>query len=203
MHSVRVQAGSVNIEGQLTVPNAATSIIIFSRCTSRPRDHAMAKEFNDFGIATLIFDLLTRTDDTELRFDIPLLAGRLEGAVSWLEKHLETEKMRIGLIGTSTGAAAALLTASNLGQSISAVVSRGGRPDLAGGSLSHILSPTLLIIGEKDAPVIELNQAAYQKLNCEKLMELIPGATHLFEEVGALEQATHFARSWFLKYLNE
>ncbi len=201
MHQVRVQAGSVNVEGQLIVPEGATSIVVFARCISRSRDDAMAKEFNEYGMATLVFDLLTQFEDEQLRFDISLLTERLEGAIGWIKKRTEIKKMDIGLIATSTGAAAALSTASNLGQSIAAVVSLAGRADLAGKVLRHIISPTLLIVGEKDDPIIDLNQSAYQELNCEKRMELVPAATHLFEETGTLELATHFARTWFLKYL--
>ncbi|MDP2759645.1 MAG: dienelactone hydrolase family protein, partial [Sideroxyarcus sp.] len=156
------------------------------------------------GIGTLLFDLLTREEDQdyETRFDIALLTRRLLAATAWLQAGPKTKTMKIGYFGASTGAAAALQAAAKMGDKIAAVVSRGGRPDLAGEvDLSRVTAPTLLIVGAADYGVIELNQQAYALMNCEKELILIPGATHLFEEPGTLQQAARSAASWFMRHL--
>jgi len=208
---VSVQAGGVELEGFLSIPENATALIVFvhGSGSSRhsPRNQAVAEEFNDYGMGTLLFDLLTSEEESvdivtrELRFDIPMLAERVVGTIDWLAEYETTKKMSLGLIGSSTGAAAALVAAAKRAKTVRCVVSRGGRPDLAGGSLPHVLAPTLFIVGANDHVVIELNEQALAELNCEKKMELVPGATHIFEEFGTLEQASHFARGWFLQHL--
>jgi putative phosphoribosyl transferase len=211
MRSVIVQTGAVDVEGFLTLPEGATAIVLFvhGSGSSRhsPRNQAVAEEFNEFGLGTLLFDLLTESEEKEdlktkdLRFNIPLLAERVVGAVKWLDRNPETRLLKMGLIGSSTGAAAALVAAAKMGTEIHAVVSRGGRPDLAGESLKHVSAPTLLIVGERDPQVLELNQVAFRELESDKSLEVIPGASHLFEETGTLEQASHLARGWFLEHL--
>lgn len=206
-----VKAGPVTLEGFLAIPENATGIVVFvhGSGSSRhsPRNQAVAKEFNEYGLATLLFDLLTAEEETvdietgHLRFDIPMLAERVVGATGWLRQQEATKNMRIGYIGSSTGAAAALVAAAEMGSMIGAVVSRGGRPDLAGEALHRVQAPTLMIVGENDYVVLELNEEALAQLNCEKKLELVPNATHLFEERGTLEQAAAFARSWFLQNL--
>lgn len=208
---VNINTGSVILEGFLTIPENATAIVIFvhGSGSSRhsPRNQAVAEKFNQIGLSTLLFDLLTQDEEVidlntrELRFNIPLLAERVIGTVNWVKENSLTRNMKIGLIGSSTGAAGALVAAASLGPDIQAVVSRGGRPDLAGESLPRVLAPTLLIVGENDFVVIDLNQQAYAELNCEKRMNLVPGATHLFEEPGTLEQASQLACSWFKQHL--
>jgi dienelactone hydrolase len=208
---VKVMAGKKVLEGFLSIPENATGIVVFvhGSGSSRhsPRNQAVAAEFNDFGMATLLFDLLTSEEDEvdmetrEFRFDIPMLAERVSDTIDWLAQYKKTQKMRIGLIGSSTGAAGALVAAANKPNIVRAVVSRGGRPDLAGKSLPQVQAPTLLIVGANDPIVIELNEKALAELNCEKKIVLIPEATHLFEETGTLQQASHVARGWFLTYL--
>lgn len=208
---VMVKAGAVTLEGFLAVPEAATGIVVFvhGSGSSRhsPRNQAVAEEFNEHGLATLLFDLLTAEEERvdvqtrHLRFDIGMLTERVVGAVDWLASEPLAAKMQVGLIGSSTGAAAALMAAGKLGRKIAAVVSRGGRPDLAAPLLGAVQAPTLLIVGARDEVVIELNEEAFNQLNCKKRMELVPHATHLFEEPGTLEQASHLARRWFLDHL--
>lgn len=207
---VSVKTGSVNLEGFLSIPENATAIIVFvhGSGSSRhsPRNQAIADEFNKFGMGTLLFDLLTSEEESvdnitrELRFNIPMLAERVVGTIDWLEQFEKTKKMKIGLIGSSTGAAAALVAAAKRTKLVKCIVSRGGRPDLAGNALPKVLAPTLLIVGANDYVVIELNEQALAELNCEKKMELVPGATHIFEEPGTLEQASRLARNWFLQH---
>jgi putative phosphoribosyl transferase len=208
---VTINAAEVVLEGILSLPKNATSLIIFvhGSGSSRhsPRNKAVAEEFNEYGLGTLLFDLLTLEEEKidlatrELRFDIPKLADRVVGTLQWLERFEKTQKMNLGLIGSSTGAAAALVAAANYPKSVHAIVSRGGRPDLAGKFLLQVRAPTLLIVGAEDFVVIDLNKQAFSQLNCEKKLELVPGATHLFEERGTLEQASHLARNWFLSHL--
>lgn len=210
---VRIDVEDVNLEGFLVIPEHATGIVVFvhGSGSSRlsPRNQAVAREFNDFGMGTLLFDLLTVEEEkvdletSELRFDIPLLSKRVLGALDWLHSNEKTKNMTIGLIGSSTGASAALTAASERTKIVKAVVSRGGRPDLAGKALSQVRAPTLLIVGSLDSVVIHLNEQALKQLNCEKKLELVPGATHLFEETGTLEQAAHLARGWFLLHLGQ
>lgn len=209
---VVVESVRVALPGFLAVPEDATGIVLFahgsgsSRFSSRNR--FVAEVLNEAGLATLLFDLLTpdehRIDEQtrHLRFDIGLLATRLLGAVDWIRHREETAEMAIGLFGASTGAAAALIAAADRPEVAGAVVSRGGRPDLAGDRLSDVLSPTLLIVGGYDLTVLELNRrAAEMLLRAEHRVEVVPGATHLFEEPGTLEQASQLARDWFVKYL--
>lgn len=208
---VQIERGSATLSGILNVPPEARGIVIFahgsgsSRLSSR--NQMVAKFFNDSNTATLLFDLLTPKEEEidnltrALRFNIPFLAERLMAATEWVQKLPETHHLTIGYFGASTGASAALIAAAELKGQISAVVSRGGRPDLAGQALSHIRCPTLLIVGGNDFGVIELNQKAFELLQCQKKLEIIEGATHLFEEPGALEQVSHKSSIWFSEYL--
>jgi dienelactone hydrolase len=172
-----------------------------------PRNRAVASALNESGIATLLIDLLTAEEElidrqtAHLRFDIVLLARRLIHATDWLAQAPSTHTLPIGYFGASTGAAAALTAAVERPRAVGATVSRGGRPDLARLALPRVLAPTLLIVGGRDVPVIEMNRLAYKELNCPKYMAIVPGATHLFEEPGALEQVGQLARDWFARYL--
>jgi dienelactone hydrolase len=172
-----------------------------------PRNRYVAWLLNEVGLATLLVDLLTSEEEAidlttaHLRFDIGLLAGRLIGVTDWLTEHPDTRHLRIGYFGASTGAAAALMAAAERADVVGAVVSRGGRPDLAGPALTRVKAPTLLIVGGNDFPVIDLNRAALAQLHCEKQLVIVPGATHLFEEPGALDQVAQLAREWFKRYL--
>ena len=210
-HLVRVPAGPVVLEGNLEIPKGATGIVLFAHGSGSsrhsPRNRAVARTLQGHGLATLLIDLLTpdeeMVDDVSgrLRFDIDLLAERLVGATDWLAKEPATHQLRVGYFGASTGGGAALVAAAQRPNLVRAVVSRGGRPDLAGSALSRVRVPTLLIVGGEDAPVIEMNRTALDKLHAKKRLEIIPGATHLFEEPGALEQVARLAASWFLEYL--
>ena len=209
--SVKIPAGGAMLEGDLTVPPHAGGCVVFAHGSGSsrhsPRNRRVAGALNRAGLATLLFDLLTRNEEAidertaQLRFDIALLARRLRQATEWLVRQREAEKLRIGYFGASTGAAAALVAAAELPQHVAAVVSRGGRPDLAGASLSRVQAPTLLIVGSEDTQVIALNRKALEQLSCEKRMEIVPGATHLFEEPGTLEEVALLARNWFLQHL--
>ena len=214
MHTteVTIQAGEVLLEGSVALPEAAKGIVVFvhGSGSSRfsPRNRSVAEFLNQGGLATLLFDLLTPEEHEldqqtrALRFDIALLTGRLTAAVDWLGKQPDTRELRIGLFGASTGAAAALNTAAERPDRVAAVVSRGGRPDLAMTALPRVQAPTLLIVGGLDLMVIELNRAAAGHLMMEQRIEIIPGATHLFEEPGKLEEVARLARGWFQRYLN-
>ena len=209
---VIVQAGQVPLEGTLVFPEKAEGIVVFahgsgsSRFSSRNR--FVAEFLNRGGLATLLFDLLTaeehRVDEwtRELRFDIDLLTKRLVGAVDWLEARDEVADLPVGLFGASTGAAAALRAAAERPDRVAAVVSRGGRPDLAMPTLPQVRAPTLLIVGGDDEPVIGMNQKAAARLACEHRVVIVPGATHLFEEPGKLEEVARLAREWFLRHLH-
>jgi putative phosphoribosyl transferase len=206
---IRIDAAGVRLEGNLLVPQGATGLVLFahgsgsSRFSSRNR--AVAEALRKQGLGTLLIDLLTHDEElvdtrtAHLRFDIELLAERLAGTTEWLTR--EHSKLKVGLFGASTGGAAALVTAARVPERIFAVVSRGGRPDLAGESLPNVTAPTLLIVGGDDAPVIGMNREAYDQMLCERKMEIIPGATHLFEEPGALEEVARLAGDWFLRFL--
>lgn len=208
---IQIPVGTSKIIGDLTLIPNSSSLVVFahgsgsSRLSSR--NQFVAKILNQAQISTFLFDLLTQQEDAideytrEFRFDIPLLASRLVLVTEWLRKQKESAKMRLGYFGASTGAGAALIAAAQLQTEISAVVSRGGRPDLAGQFLPKVQSPTLLIVGELDTEVIQLNQFAYDRLTCIKELAIVPNATHLFEEPGTLEQASILARDWFKKYL--
>lgn len=210
---VSVPAGPVTLEGNLGVPEGARGAVLFAHGSGSgrhsPRNRYVAEELQRAGLATLLIDLLTPEEEEEdlrtgeLRFDIGLLAERLLGATGWLEQNPDTRQLRIGHFGASTGAGAALVAAARLPKSVAAIVSRGGRPDLAGrDSLSRVQAPTLLIVGGRDEPVIGMNRQAMEHLRSEKRMEIVPGATHLFEEPGALEAVARLATGWFLHHLD-
>ncbi|MHB1098626.1 MAG: dienelactone hydrolase family protein [Burkholderiales bacterium] len=205
---VVIAAQEANLEGTLALPENAGGVVLFAHGSGSsrfsPRNNYVARILNDAGFATLLLDLLTRQEDLDykMRFDIELLTGRLLEATSWLQSENKTKQMKIGYFGASTGAASALKAAAKLGRSISAVVSRGGRPDLASPEeLARVVSPTLLIVGGSDDIVVELNREAFLNLACEKEMKIIPGASHLFEEPGKLEQVAKVAKDWFRCYL--
>jgi dienelactone hydrolase len=203
----RIPAGDAVLDGDLMVPSGASGIAVFAHGSGSsrhsPRNRSVASVIRKAGVGTLLFDLLTREEEAidiftrHLRFDIELLTERLIEATRWLAGREETLNLRVGYFGSSTGAAAALMAAARMGEEVGAVVSRGGRPDLAGDALPLVKAPTLLIVGGHDETVIELNQDAYSLLRCEKELRVIPGATHLFEEPGALEQVADFAAAWF------
>ena len=208
MTTVKIPIDSVELDGELILPPGAASVVLFAHGSGSsrfsPRNTYVAEVLQQRGIGTLLFDLLTHEEDQdyEMRFDIGLLTQRLLAATTWLLANPETKSSKIGYFGASTGAAAALQAAAKMSKVVSAVVSRGGRPDLAGGiALSQVAAPTLLIVGENDYSVIELNERAYAVMSCEKKLMLVPGATHLFEEPGTLEQVAQQAGNWFLKYL--
>jgi putative phosphoribosyl transferase len=208
---VRIPVGQVTLDGDLMVPANARGIVLFAHGSGSsrhsPRNRYVAEELRRGGIGTLLMDLLTRQEEAlddataELRFNIPLLAQRLEIATQWLHKREDMAAFDLGYFGASTGAAAALIAAAELPELIRAVVSRGGRPDLAGEALRRVQAPTLLIVGGNDGPVIGMNRDALQQIKVEKRLEIIPGATHLFEEPGALEQVARLAKDWFTRYL--
>ncbi len=201
---VVIPAGPVSLEGELVLPDKTRTVVIFAHGSGSsrfsPRNNYVASMLHQAGIGTLLFDLLTREEDRdyEMRFDIELLTTRLLAATEWVRTYPATHTLSIGYFGASTGAAAALQAAASMREIISAVVSRGGRPDLAGApALTKVNAPTLLIVGGEDYGVIELNQAAYALLCCDKQLAIVPGATHLFEEPGTLEQAAKLASAWF------
>ena len=208
---VRVDADGAALEGNLIVPRDARGIVVFahgsgsSRFSSRNR--YVAQVLRSGGLGTLLIDLLTpqeeRIDDrtAELRFDINMLADRVGGTVSWLREQPDYSRHAIGLFGASTGGGAALVAAADHPQQIGSVVSRGGRPDLAGPALPRVKAPTLLIVGGDDIPVIRMNQDAYAQMTCERKLEIVPGASHLFEEPGTLERVAELARAWFSEHL--
>jgi pimeloyl-ACP methyl ester carboxylesterase len=217
--TVRVEAGGVTLEGNLAVPPAPRGVVLFAHGSGSsrhsPRNRYVAGVLNglpraqggEAGLATLLVDLLTSEEEVidlqtrHLRFDIDLLAERLVGAVDWLAGRTETRDLPVGLFGASTGAAAALVAAAERPERAVAVVSRGGRPDLAGAALPRVQAPTLLIVGGRDVPVISLNEEALARLGGEKRLEIVPDATHLFEEAGALERVASLARGWFERHL--
>jgi dienelactone hydrolase len=209
--AVRIPVGSVVVEGNLTVPSGAKGVVLFAHGSGSsrfsPRNQYVAKQFNKARIGTLLFDLLTNEEDqedietAEYRFNINLLAERLIGATEWLNKDIDTKNIVFGYFGASTGAAAALIAAAKLPSDIAAVVSRGGRPDLAGDYLARVVAPTLLLVGGLDTVVIELNRQAMEQMSAEKKLVIIPGATHLFEEPGKLEEVAKLSTDWFLRYL--
>jgi putative phosphoribosyl transferase len=208
---VRVPAAGVMLEGNLAIPPRTSGIVLFAHGSGSgrhsPRNRAVARALNEGGLATLLVDLLTPAEESvdeqtrKLRFDIGLLADRLVDAADWLTANEETRSLPIGLFGASTGGGAALVAAAQRPNTVRAVVSRGGRPDLAGAALSRVRAPTLLIVGGRDYPVIELNREAFERLRCEKKLEIVPGASHLFEEPGALQEVARLARDWFRKFL--
>lgn len=209
--TVRIQMDSIILEGDLEIPEGAEGIVIFAHGSGSSRhsirNKSVAKTLRQNKMATLLFDLLTPEEEeidnvtAHLRFDIDLLSERLIGTTDWVLQNPATKSLNIGYFGASTGAAAALSAASKRSDKIGAVVSRGGRPDLAKQSLSSLKAPTLLIVGGKDYQVIDMNREALKMLNCKKELQIIPGATHLFEEQGALEEVAKIAGNWFVEYL--
>jgi putative phosphoribosyl transferase len=206
---IKVQAGAVTLAGHLIVPEKAKGIVIFAHGSGSsrqsPRNQAVAHALNRAGLATLLFDLLTvdEEDDRSNVFDIELLAKRLAEATSWVHRQTGLVQLQICYFGASTGAAAALWAAADPDIDIAAIVSRGGRADLAGSKLSKVRAATLLIVGERDDVVIELNRAAQAELRCENKLEIVPRATHLFEEPGALTRVAELATEWFLTHLGK
>jgi dienelactone hydrolase len=210
---IKVVAGPVILEGNLSLPEEARGIVLFAHGSGSsrhsPRNRYVAQLLNEVRLATLLVDLLTSEEEaidlrtTHLRFDIDLLADRLVGATDWLMEYPDTRDLRIGYFGASTGAGAALVAAAERPDVVGVVVLRGGRPDLAGPALIRVHTPTLLIVGGNDFQVIELNRSAFTRLRCEKRLEIVPGATHLFEEPGTLDEVAHLARGWFERYLTQ
>jgi dienelactone hydrolase len=209
--AVTVAAGNVALEGDLAIPEDARGIVLFahgsgsSRHSSRNR--FVAQSLQSARLATLLFDLLTPEEESidlqtaHLRFDMEVLANRLMGAMDWLDGEKDTRGLSIGLFGASTGGGAALMAAARQPERVGAVVSRGGRPDLAAADLPRVHAPTLLIVGGRDEPVIELNELARSRMTAAVELVIVPGATHLFVEPGALEEVSRLARSWFTRYL--
>lgn len=212
MRQVEIPINGDRLIGDLTIPASATGIVVFAHGSGSsrlsPRNRQVAGELQDAGLATLLFDLLTPSEEEidlrtrELRFDIPLLGERLVIATDWLLEQPDTSNLKIGYFGSSTGAAAALIGAAQRPDHVSAVVSRGGRPDLAGSVLPRVQAPTLLIVGGRDEPVIGMNQDAMRQMSAPVKLEIVEGATHLFEEPGKLEEVTTLARDWFLQHLS-
>jgi putative phosphoribosyl transferase len=211
-NQVQIQIGyNITLEGNLNIPENARGVVLFAHGSGSsrhsPRNQYVARVLQKAGFATLLIDLLTPQEEAEdmhtghLRFDIPLLSKRVVGATHWLTSNPSTANLKIGYFGASTGAAAALVAAAELPLLVGAVVSRGGRPDLAGSCLTSILTPTLLIVGGNDPQVIELNRMAFSLLRGPKELEIVPGATHLFEEPGTLEKVAQLASDWFTRYL--
>jgi putative phosphoribosyl transferase len=209
---VRIPSGDAWLYGDLSLPPNSAGIVLFAHGSGSGRHSArnrqVAHRLQEAGIGTLLFDLLTAQEEQvdvhtrEHRFDIPLLTRRMQDATAWAWSQPELRHAAIGYFGASTGSAAALIAAARLGDRIAAVVSRGGRPDLAGAAaLAAVKAPTLLIVGGADHGVIELNEQAHDRLQCEKQLAIVPGATHLFEERGALEQVAQLAAAWFSAHM--
>jgi dienelactone hydrolase len=203
---VEVKTKSVSLHGVLSLPKGTDAVVVFAHGSGSsrlsPRNVYVARVLQESGLGTLLFDLLTKAEDEAYgnRFDIDLLAERLAGATDWLQNQADTMGMKVGYFGASTGAAAAL-QASVGRQSIGAIVSRGGRPDLAWDYLEKVRAPTLLIVGGRDSEVLELNRKALERMSSEKKLTVVPGATHLFEESGTLEEVARLATDWFNKFL--
>jgi putative phosphoribosyl transferase len=209
---VRVPVGGAALEGNLIIPENARGVILFahgsgsSRFSSRNR--YVAEFLRDASLGTLLIDLLTPKEEAvdeytrHHRFDIAMLADRLVAACQWLAAQPQTKDLDVGMFGASTGGGAALVAAARIPEQVGAVVSRGGRPDLAGAALPQVKAPTLLIVGSRDEPVIEMNREAYDRMTCERRLEIVPGATHLFEEPGTLEEVARLARDWFVQHLH-
>jgi len=211
MSEVQIDTGRAALSGNLDIPEGATALVVFAHGSGSsrhsPRNQFVARTLNNAGLATLLFDLLTHEEEAidtqtrELRFNINLLAERLVHATRWVKQQPQTRDLRIGYFGSSTGGAAALVAAVDVPQDVGAVVSRGGRPDLAGDVLPKAQAPTLLVVGANDDIVIELNEQARDKMRCEVKLEIIPGATHLFEEPGTLEKVAKLASDWFVHHI--
>jgi len=208
---IKIPVINVTVEGNLIVPVGAKGLVVFAHGSGSsrfsPRNEYVAREFNRASMGTLLFDLLTLKEERqdmltgEYRFNIDLLADRLVGVTEWLKKDASSKGLALGYYGASTGAAAALMAAARLPNDVSAVVSRGGRPDLAGQYLRNVKAPTLLLVGGWDEEVIELNKQAQSKMTNENKLFVIPGATHLFEEAGKLEEVAKLSTEWFTRYL--
>ena len=211
MTEVQIPAGRAVPLGNLTIPQNAVALVLFAHGSGSsrhsPRNQFVARTLHDAGLATLLFDLLTPEEEAtdirtgEHRFNIGLLAERLVHATTWAKQQEQTRNLRIGYFGSSTGGGAALVAAAEIPQDVSAIVSRGGRPDLAGDALPKVQAPTLLIVGGNDDVVIELNEMARDRMRCDVKLEIVPGATHLFEEPGALEKVAKLASDWFVHHL--
>ncbi|HEV8291391.1 MAG TPA: alpha/beta fold hydrolase [Tepidisphaeraceae bacterium] len=210
--SVQITAGRVLLEGNLTIPQGARGVVLFAHGSGSSRfsrrNVYVARVLSDSGLGTLLIDLLTKQEEladqltAQYRFDVPMLAGRLASAIDWLEHERDSHDLAMGLFGASTGAGAALIAAAERPERVGAVVSRGGRPDLAADALPRVTAPTLLIVGGEDDVVIDLNKEAMAQMKSEVRLEIVPGATHLFEEPGALEMVAEMARDWFLAKLS-
>jgi putative phosphoribosyl transferase len=208
---VSIPAGGIFLDGDLDVPAAARGVVVFAHGSGSsrhsPRNQFVAQRLREAGLGTLLMDLLTLREEEEdartarLRFDMGLLAGRLIAATDWLGQDRRLQQLPVGYFGASSGAGAALVAAAERPQTVKAVVSRGGRPDLAGEALRRVQAPTLLIVGGLDTPVIDVNRQAFEELQCEKRLEIVPGASHLFEEPGALEAVARLAAAWFARHL--
>jgi len=208
MQEVQIQMGPAVLSGNLTIPENTVALVLFAHGSGSSRHSSrnqfVARTLNDAGLATLLFDLLTPEEEAidmrtrEHRFNISLLVERLVHATRWAKQQKQTRDLRIGYFGSSTGGGAALVAAAELLQDVGAVVSRGGRPDLAGDALPRVQAPTLLIVGGNDDIVIELNEMARDQMRCEVKLEIVPGAAHLFEEPGALEKVAKLASDWFV-----
>jgi putative phosphoribosyl transferase len=208
---VTVRTGAVDLDGYLSVPTAATGVVVFAHGSGSsrhsPRNRYVADVLNEGALATLLIDLLNADEQevdlqtSQLRFDIPFLAHRLVAITQWLRNQPQVAGLKLGYFGASTGAGAALVAAAELPDLIHAVVSRGGRPDLAGAALERVDAPTLAIVGGNDPAVLDLNRHALARMHCIKAFHVIPGASHLFEEPGALEEVAKLARAWFTEEL--
>jgi putative phosphoribosyl transferase len=209
---IRIPSGDAWLYGDLVLPSACTGLVLFAHGSGSGRHSArnrqVALRLQQAGIGTLLFDLLTAQEEQvdlhtrEHRFDVPLLTRRMQDATAWVASRPELRNAPVGYFGASTGSAAALIAAARLGDKVAAVVSRGGRPDLAGpAALAAVKAPTLLIVGGADHGVIELNQEAFKRMQCEKALKIVPGATHLFEERGTLEQVQELAAAWFAAHM--
>jgi dienelactone hydrolase len=211
MSEMLIQAGRAVLAGNLTIPENAAGLVLFTHGSGSsrhsPRNQFVARTLNDAGLATLLFDLLTPEEEAtdirtrEHRFNIGLLAERLVHATRWAKQQDQTRDLQVGYFGSSTGGGAALVAAAEMPDDVGAVVSRGGRPDLAGDALPKVQAPTLLIVGGNDDIVIELNEMARDQMRCEVKLEIVPGATHLFEEPGALEKVAKLASDWFVDHI--
>jgi putative phosphoribosyl transferase len=210
--SVHIPSGRAWLEGELVIPEGAVGLVLFAHGTGSgrhsPRNQYVARELRRAGFGTLLLDLLTPEEEARdlegarLRFDVGLLTQRLIGATIWVARREGTKGLPVTFFGASSGAAAALVAAAAFGDTVAAVVSRGGRPDLAGAALSKVLAPTLLIVGGSDREVIRLNEEALKKLLCEKKLCIVPGATHLFEEPGKLAEVARLAAAWFRRHVS-
>jgi len=207
---VEIRSGAVQLNGDLSIPVGAQSVVLFAHGSGSsrhsPRNQFVARTIREAGVGTLLFDLLTKDEEAvdvhtaHLRFDIGLLGERLIDATYWVKG--EFDYLNVGYFGSSTGGGAALVAAAELGASVGAVVSRGGRPDLAGDALPNVKAPTLLIVGGLDYPVIEMNKSALARMRCEKELKIVPGATHLFQEPGTLQEVARLAADWFQRHLH-